>query len=295
VGFLSIGRDTRAFAETERDVLLAFGNQVALAIDNYRIIEDLEVNLLHLKDAQHKLLQAARLAAIGELAAGVAHQVNNPLTTIIADSHLLLEQLPPDGKAHESAEAISQAAHRAGVVVQRLLNFSRTKPSELTALDINDGLHRAIDIVRAQVEPNYARLQIDLEPELPLVNASEDHLQDVWINLLLNARDAVAERSNGEIKIISSRASDGKHVTIKIHDNGTGVKSGDRDRIFDPFFTTKKQGTGLGLAVCQDIINHHGGSISVDSQPGEWALFTVTLPVMPEAEGQDTNGENHGN
>jgi signal transduction histidine kinase len=150
-------------------------------------------------------------------------------------------------------------------------------------------------LVRSQIDPDYARLWVDLEPGLPPINGSEDHLQDVWINLLLNARDAVAERNNGEIKIISSRASDGKHVTINIQDNGTGIESGDRNRIFDPFFTTKKQGTGLGLAVCQDIIKHHGGSISVHSQPGEWTVFIVTLPVMPEAEGQDTNGENPGN
>jgi PAS domain S-box-containing protein len=280
VGLLSIGRDRTLFSAEELEIIQSFGYQIALALDHQRVISDLENSLTQLQAAQKRLVQTARLSAIGELAAGVAHQINNPLMTVIADSHLLLKQLQVDTPAYESAEAISRAAYKAGGIVQRMLDFARTRPSEMKRLDINQSLQQTIDLVRTQIEPHYAEIRTDLAPDLPPVSASEEHMQDIWTNLLLNATDAVRDRKQGLISIRTYFSQQKKGVIISIEDNGVGIEPENLDHIFEPFFTTKERGTGLGLAICADMVKHHGGSITVESQPGSGTKFSVTLPAI---------------
>jgi signal transduction histidine kinase len=231
------------------------------------------------KQAELALQRTARLSAIGELAAGVAHQINNPLFTVITDSHLLLEQLPSDSPAYESAAAIQRAASRAGDVVQRLLDFSRAQPSTARPVDVNASIRQAVDLIRVQIEPHIARLVVELAPQLPFIEASEEHLQDVWINLLLNARDAVGQSENAMIQITTKLNVEREMIEIVIEDNGMGISEEALTQIFTPFFTTKTRGTGLGLAVCYDIVRYHGGSISVKSALSQGATFIVSLPI----------------
>ncbi len=245
------------------------------------MLEALERSQAELQRAHDGLARAANLAAAGEIAAGVAHQINNPLTAIAADAHLMLKRTPTGSPDHESATAIQEAARRAGRVVQQLLDLTRTIPIPMHQVDVNQSLQNAIALVRSQVEP-VARLSVELAPDLPPVRASGQHLEDVvWINLLLNARDAVRGRSGGHIRVRTAYNAERKLIEVVIEDNGVGIPQENLPRVFEPFFTTKPQGTGLGLSICQDVVERHGGSIQVQSQPGQGTRFLVRLPARP--------------
>lgn len=229
--------------------------------------------------AEKIAIRTARLAAAGEIAAGVAHQINNPLTAIIAEAQILMEDLSPKSPAQRSARAIKDAAVRAGIVVQRMLNLTRDLPYDLVSTDINRSVERAVSLVRTQIEPQIARIVLSLERELPSVHASEQHLEDVWINLLLNARDALLDSSDGMIEVSTLTAPTHAAIQVIVRDNGPGIALDQQQTIFDPFVTSKLQGTGLGLSICQEIIMRHQGSIEVESAPGHGAAFIVTLPT----------------
>ncbi len=233
-----------------------------------------------LGEAKEQLAWSARLAAAGEVAAGVAHQINNPLTTIIAELHLLKSQHTLEPDVLESVDAIGEAAYRAGTIVQQMLDLARSVPLDMLEIDVNQSVQNAIALVKAQVEPFVTRLAIALEPDLPPIKASGKHLEDVvWINLLLNARDAIRSTPNGEITVRTRFLADENQVEVSVRDNGEGITPENMTRIFSPFFTTKSYGTGLGLAICHDVIVRHHGTISVESAPGVGTTFSVRLPV----------------
>jgi signal transduction histidine kinase len=284
IGFLSIGSNQPdAYSARDAKAVTAFAQQAAVAVENARILTELEASLSDLRQAQAHLMRTARLSAAGEVAAGVAHQINNPLTAVIAESHLLLKRLAPGSSECESVVAIQQAAHRAGSVAQRLLDLSRPRPFEMHPLDVNLSIQSAISLLVAQIEPHIARLVVDLAPGLPMIEGSEEHLGEVWINLLINARDAVGKAGDGVIKVTTGFDVDGDAIEITVQDNGPGIPAEHLERIFDPFFTTKEQGTGLGLSICHDIVTRHGGSIRVESKEGQDTTFTVTLPLNKPA------------
>lgn len=240
-----------------------------------------------LAQAQEQLVRSARLAAAGEIAAGVAHQINNPLTTIIAETHLLTSLYDLDPDVLESVEAISEAANRAGDIVQQMLDLARSIPFEMHQIDVNTSVQSALMLVKAQVEPYVNRLAIELSPDIPPIKASGRHLEDVvWINLLLNARDAVRNTPEGEITVRTRFVKTDTMVEITIADNGVGIEPEEVPLIFTPFFTTKSYGTGLGLAICLDVVQRHGGTINVESKPNKGATFTVRLPVDPDANNE---------
>jgi C4-dicarboxylate-specific signal transduction histidine kinase len=240
----------------------------------------LETSITSLQRAEANLAQAARLSVAGEIAASIAHQVNNPLTAIVAHTHLLLKRRTPDSPDYQSIETIRQAAYRAGSVVQRLLSFARPSAYALQPVDVNQSIEHAVSLIRAHIESHQVRLILELTPRLPMVNGSAEHLEDVWINLILNARDAVAGREEGTIEITTRLAEDGTRIEVRVQDNGTGIASDVLPRIFVPMFTTKAHGTGLGLSVCHEVIQHHRGHINVSSQVGQGTTFIVTLPCL---------------
>jgi two-component system, NtrC family, sensor kinase len=224
------------------------------------------------------LAQSEKMAAVGQLAAGVAHEINNPLAAIIANTQLLQRDLPADDERQESLELIGKAGDRALRVVRNLLDFARQDRYEFSATDVNDTLQSALDLIAHQLHTHSIDLQCKLAPDLPLIQASHDHLQGVWLNLLLNARDALAGQS-GTIWLTSARQSE--EVRITVADTGMGIPPEKLSKIFEPFYTTKQagQGTGLGLSLCQRIIKQHSGRIQVDSQVGQGTVFTVILPI----------------
>lgn len=224
------------------------------------------------------LIQAEKLAALGQLSAGVAHELNNPITAVIANTQLLRRELPSDDVDSESVDLIEQAGRRAQKVVRALLDFSRQEPYEFQSVNINQSIQQALALIEKQWEKANVKLVQELAPDLPKIHGNTDHLQSVWINLLVNARDALEDRP-GEVKLRSEKQ--GNYVVVKVLDTGAGIPQEYLNRIFDPFFTTKApgKGTGLGLATCFRIVDQHRGTIEVESTPGEGTTFTVKLPI----------------
>lgn len=279
IGLLTAG-SIQPYNHTARDLrtVMAFAQHAALAFETTQVYSELESSLSDVRNLKAHMARTAQLHVAGEIATGIAHQVNNPLTTIIAETHLLVKQLPPSSTYYEAAESIREAAYRAGTVVQRLLNFARVHPYSLQTLDLNLSIEQAVSLVRAQIEPHIARVVLDLAPNLPFIEASEEHLEDVWINLLLNARDAIHRPGAGLITITTELSTHDRMIEITIQDNGIGIPADQLERIFAPFHTTKEHGTGLGLPICRDVVARHGGTIRVESEVGRGAKFIVSLP-----------------
>ena len=223
------------------------------------------------------LAQAEKLAAVGQLAAGVAHEINNPLTAVIANAQLLQRELD-DAELKDMAALIQQAGERASGVVRELLDLSRQEPLNLTAVDVNETLRRALSLVQPRLAVDGIQLSFTPQAELPPVLASQEQLQGVWLNLLINAMDTV-QCEGGEIWVTSRW--DEKQVFVTVSDNGQGIPPEHLGRIFEPFFTTKEpgHGTGLGLSISHRIIRQTGGDIRVESQLGVGTTFVVNLPV----------------
>ncbi len=224
------------------------------------------------------LAQSEKLAAIGQLAAGVAHEINNPLTAIIANAQILHRELPPDSDLQESVDLIARAGARATQVVRNLLDFARKEEYHLGLTDLNETLQRSLELMQHEIIARGVQIKYEPDPNLPPLLASQDHLQSVWLNLLLNAIDAL-DKSPGEIKVSTRKV--GNEILVSVADNGKGIAPERLTRIFEPFYTTKEpgRGTGLGLSVCHRIIKQHGGHIRVESQVGIGSEFTVILPL----------------
>jgi signal transduction histidine kinase len=265
------------------EMIRDFLQPAILSIENSRILAELDSSLSTLREAREHLTRSARLSVAGELAAGVAHQINNPLTTIIAQTYLLSKKLEHDSNTYAAVEAIKRAAYRAGTVVQRMLDLTRSRPYNMQRVDIGESVKNAVALIRSQIEPHIAKMTVKTDPDLPKIRASEAHLEDVWLNLILNARDVVMSRPDGIIEITTSFEPENNAIAVSVRDNGAGIPDEEIDQIFDPFFTTKEHGTGLGLAICQEIVRHHNGTLTVESTPGEGTTFTTRLPILNSA------------
>lgn len=279
----------RHFSPQDVELLTSIGNQIGVAIHNAQLFRDLEEAYKDLRVAKAQLFQTAKLSAIGELAAGIAHEIRNPLTTIIADAQLLMADMKPGEPGYESLKAIERSGYRASKVIANLLSFSRQQEYELIPIDINKSIENALSLIAYQIERSRISLIKDLAQDLPLVPASMHHLEEAWINLLLNARDAIPEKQWGEIRITSRLAESGKAVQVLISDNGVGIPEANLDRVFEPFFTTKEvdKGTGLGLYITYNIITRHNGTIEIDSKEGAGTTVTVTLPIADKAVSEE--------
>ena len=224
------------------------------------------------------LAQSEKLAAIGQLAAGVAHEINNPLTAIIANAQMLRRSLvPQDADSQEMLDLIVLAGGRASQVVGELLDFARPEPQALAAVDINETLRRSMALLQHELSSRPIQLVFDPTGGLPPVQANADQLQGVWLNLMVNAVDAIGD-GPGEIRI-SSRPQE-QAICVSVADDGKGIPADQIPHIFEPFYTTKEpgRGTGLGLSVCHQVVQAHGGEIRVESQPGRGTVFTVLIP-----------------
>jgi len=231
---------------------------------------------------ENSLMQAGKLAAIGQLAAGVAHEINNPLTAINANAQMLQMSIPPDHDDYESVELIARAGERAAQVVRGLLDFAREKQYAFESADINASISQALNLVSYQLTATNIEIVTHLAQDLPAIEASLEHLQSVWLNLLLNARDALQEITGQKVVTISTEFdTSGNQIRVAVHDTGRGMSSAETIHIFEPFYTTKApgKGTGLGLATSHRIVEQHGGQINVTSTPGKGTLFTVQIPI----------------
>jgi two-component system NtrC family sensor kinase len=227
---------------------------------------------------QVRVAQSERLASLGMLAAGVAHEINNPLGGILALTALALEDLDASHPHRHNLEVVVRQTERCRDIVRGLLEFSRQSDAMMEELDVNAVLAQTLGLVSKQSAFFNVEIVQDLTPDLPAVNADRQQIQQVVLNLLLNAVQAMGER--GTITITTRKGADGS-VEILITDTGCGIPREVIDRIFDPFFTTKSggQGTGLGLAIVYGIITRHRGNISVKSEVGQGTTFTIRLPA----------------
>jgi signal transduction histidine kinase len=240
---------------------------------------------------EEQLQQREKLSSIGLLAAGVAHEVNTPLTGVSSYTQMLLGMLPETDPKHALLQKVRRQADRASDIVNNLLNFSRTGSStEFGELDV----HRVLDDTLQLLEPQLRRSQIQIlrgyGVNLPKTFGSAGKLQQVFTNLILNARDACPD--GGEIRLITGHGEDDSLV-IEVSDDGIGIAPENVAKIYDPFFTTKGvgRGTGLGLAVSYGIVQEHSGHISVESAPGRGTTFRVSLPGVQNRQPLQAAGD----
>ncbi|MEP7001898.1 MAG: ATP-binding protein, partial [bacterium] len=238
-----------------------------------------------------QLLQQEKLVAVGQLVSGVAHELNNPLAGVMAFAQLLLASpVPLDDEPRQAVETIHREARRAAKIVSSLLTFARQQPAERVAARLNDIITDTLELRRYAIRTAGIDVTLDLDPELPSTWADPFQLQQVVLNLLVNAEQALADMDTDRtIGIRTAREGGGSQIVLVISDNGPGIARDQVDRIFNPFYTTKPvgQGTGLGLSISDGIIHEHGGRIRVDTSPGAGATFTVEIPyvVPPDAVG----------
>lgn len=277
-------RRSRVFTERDIDMGRAVVAQAATALANAQLVHDLEKSLIELKETQDRLVQTARLSAMGELAAAVAHQINNPLTTIMVDSEMMLLDENPDSPNYRSLQAIHRAGKRASGVARRLLAISRPNDPESSPekIDVVDTIQGVLSLVKAHIERDHIEIVSEMPDDpLPPTWAAPGLIDDIWLNLLLNAHDALIGREGAKLGIRASYLEGEDYLQVQVWDNGPGIPENIINDVFKPFFTTKPvgEGTGLGLHICRQTTERIGGSIRVESKPNEGARFFVLLPV----------------
>jgi two-component system NtrC family sensor kinase len=250
-----------------------------------------------------QLLQAGKLASIGELSAGVAHEINNPLAIILTERQLLLDaarQAPiTDPEFQEQfADSMSQIdvqVQRCKRITQNLLRFSRRTQSLIEKVDLNAFLREVVELMEREARTSGIKFFSELDPRLPSVSSDPSQLQQVFLNLITNAIDAHDGKPYGSIRITTQADDMRQMATVKVADSGAGIKPEHLNRIFDPFFTTKAvgKGTGLGLSICFSIIKRLGGNLTVQSEVGKGTEFSIMLPYLPPKELQDSMAKKH--
>lgn len=232
-----------------------------------------------LKLAQEEARRAERLAALGQLSAGLAHEIRNPLGVIKGSAELLTQKLEKaDPLAQELAGYIYTEVNRVSALVGRFLDFARPSQLDLGPTDVTALVERCLKILAEQGACARVTIHRDFAPQLPLVMLDEELCEQVFINLFMNACDAMGEQG-GELKVRILRAPEENAVAVEVEDSGPGVAPEMKEQIFNPFVTTKKSGVGLGLAIVSKIVDAHGGSVKLVSQPNHGACFRVTFPV----------------
>jgi signal transduction histidine kinase len=255
---------------------------------NRELFEQLQRAYEELRQKSEMLIQNEKMSAIGVLAAGVAHELNNPLTAVVGFAQMIAEKLKASRptnwndteyeRAQQALENLVQGAHRARDIVGSLLRFARaTKPDARTLVDINQTLRDAFVFTEHLLLRHGIMLEKHLAPELPPVWGNSARLQHVFTNLLINAQQATP--SGGTVRVLTERAEQPKGVWVHVEDTGEGIPPEALERIFEPFYTRKEHGTGLGLSIAKQIIEEHGGEIRVASELGKGARFSVFLPA----------------
>jgi signal transduction histidine kinase len=265
---------------------------VITSADQYQRLEttisQLRATQLELRermDAQRKtenrLLQAAKLAAVGEMAAGIAHELNNPLTSVTGFAELALEEIPGDSQTRKDLELVVREAKRARDVVRRLLDFARRGESSRASASLNEVVEDVVALSRHLIHTSGVELKTHSDESLPWVTMDANQIKQVALNLVHNALQAMPDGGTLEIVTSSARRNNRAWALFSVRDTGVGIPQPELGRIFEPFFTTKgnQGGTGLGLSVTYGIVTDHGGTIEVESESGRGSKFTVWLPV----------------
>jgi len=297
IGVLNIENNRpAAFTDSDQQLLQLLTVQTTVAIANARLHKSLKTQLNLVEETQAQLIQNKKLAAIGELIAGVAHELNNPLAAIILYSQLLQRKLT-DLNVQNDLNIIVTEAKRASSIVRALLNFSRQRPPKRAKIQLNDVINSSLELLDYGMRTNNISREMRLMADLPVTMADPYQLQQVFINIINNALQAMSQdKSPNHQLIISSacalsqfpgpRSTREKMIRVTISNTGPHIPKEILPRVFDPFFTTKSpgQGTGLGLSVCHGIINKHDGHIWIESEPDKNTAVHIELPVIAAEE-----------
>jgi signal transduction histidine kinase len=270
-------------ARTANITIAPLLNRTMQAVGRLVIVDDITDRI----NMEAQLTQSEKLSSIGLLAAGVAHEVNTPLAVVSSYAQMLGKQLRSDEATHARLqpilEKITQQTFRASEIVNGLLNFSRMGPVDFGRVDINAIVRDTVMLLEHQMRSAGVHVVSELDEALPEVAGNRGKLQQVLVNLVLNAKDALQEKENGVVRISTSRTSKG--IELRVADNGVGMSAETLRKIYDPFFTTKsnpkvgqRKGTGLGLAVSYGIVQEHSGTLEVTSEDGVGTVFRLTLP-----------------
>jgi two-component system NtrC family sensor kinase len=269
---------------------LVFLKQHFLDIELIRLLRSSRQSFQDLQLLQAQLVQSEKLASLGQLVGGAAHELNNPLTAMLGYSELL-STTPLSPEQRGLSEKISQQAKRVRALVASLLSFAKQVPSAKTGQDLNVILHTALKLCQPQVHAANVQISQDLAESIPQVRGDANQLLQVFSHIINNAASAVADRSGGVLTITTRL--NGSSVLIQFSDNGPGMV--EPDRVFDPFYTTRPvgQGTGLGLSMCYGIIQEHGGKISCRNNDEGGAIFLIELPAVVSARTEEPQAQAH--
>jgi two-component system NtrC family sensor kinase len=236
-----------------------------------------EARTAELRAMQAHLVQSEKMAAIGKLSAGVAHEINNPLTGILTNSSLMLEDLTDDHPWREDVQTIVNETLRCRKIVKGLLDFARQTKPQRTQLEMNEIVEDVLALVRNQTVFKAITIEYDFDPQLPAIHADADQMRQVVLNIVLNAAEAMVQ--GGALRLSSRTAAGERAIELRFADNGPGIPDDVKAKIFEPFFTTKRTGTGLGLSIAYGIVERHHGQLRVESTPGGGTTFVIVLPV----------------
>lgn len=291
LGVLSVrGKADGGFTQDDLDAICTLANQAALGIEKMHLYRKLQEQVASLRKALHELHQAQasliqneKLASIGQLAGGMAHEINNPLLIILGRAELLLMDIDPSSPNASNLEIIKSETQRIGGIVRNLLSFARVDRSGiLSMVDVNEVMERTLQLVETQESSGEISTIRRLSSVTPPVYAEKGEIQQVFMNIAMNAYQAMNE-CGGKL-IVETSQDDAGYVVAKFADTGPGIPKDNLSKIFDPFFTTKpeSEGTGLGLSVSRGIVEKYGGKIEVETRAGEGATFVIKLPAAEE-------------
>jgi two-component system NtrC family sensor kinase len=304
IGLLSLGDKQSGLPYNSEDIKLlqVLANQSAIAIENafaFKLVEDyakkLEETNKELRETQAQLIQAEKMSAIGHLAAGIAHEIRNPLN-IIEGARYYLSQIANGENSEQVVEYLDYIKHeidRTNRLIDNLLKFSKLEPPHFEPVNVNTILENALILIRKQLYDYNIKLTTNLNPQIPKIMGDPNQLWQVFINILMNAIQAMPY--GGELRIDTGLYDGGyDHIFITFADTGLGIDEEDLPKIFDPFFTKKDTGTGLGLSISYKIIEEHDGRIIVTSKKGKGTTFVIELSVNQNVEGAEDGREQKG-
>jgi len=249
------------------------------------VVKDIEQRRL----MEKQMAQAEKLAAIGQLSAGVAHEINNPLGIILGYTQLLIKNKSSKEERYDDLKTIEKNVKNCKAIVEDLLSFARGSEAKKEVARIGDIIADVVHFMRQHSDLDNIQIITEYDPRVPPMELDDKKMKQVFLNLLMNAKHAVNQ--NGTIHVTTKLNQAGDQLSIMVTDTGHGIRKKNLSRIFDPFFTTKPtgEGTGLGLSVSYGIIKNHGGDIEVESEEGQGSTFTIRLPVAPKNRGMDSN------
>jgi two-component system NtrC family sensor kinase len=278
-----------AFDRHDLRLLTVFANLAAAALQNASLYDHLKHKMRELEQTQQQLVHSTKLAAIGELATNLAHEINNPLTSVLGYTSYLLKTLPLPEESRRKLQLVEQETLRVRKIIRNLLDFSRQRPSRMQAGDLVLPLKETVALLQGVAERSSVRMLVEYPAGPVVVNMDQNELKQVFINIMNNALHAMPGGGDLRVRLAASE----QDASISFEDTGPGIAADHLRKVFEPFFTTKNNGdgTGLGLSISYRIIQNHGGTIRVSSEQGRGAMFTVLLPFAEQHTAPAAHGE----